>query len=95
MRIRPRSGGEPPRTSFFYLEEESRQVAKVSIGEFVRQVKVEGFQKVVWPSRQETVRTTIMVMIMTGALAIFFLATDSAFSAIVQFLLGLMGQAAS
>ncbi len=70
-------------------------MARVSIGEFVRQVKVEGFQKVVWPSRQETVRTTIMVMIMTGALALFFLATDSAFSAIVQFLLGLMGQAAS
>ena len=70
-------------------------MAKVSIGEFVRQVKVEGFQKVVWPSRQETVRTTIMVMIMTGALALFFLATDSAFSVIVQFLLGLMGQAAS
>ena len=68
-------------------------MAKVSIGEFVRQVKVEGFQKVVWPSRQETVRTTIMVMIMTGALAIFFLATDSAFSAIVQFLLGLLGPA--
>ena len=70
-------------------------MARVSIGEFVRQVKVEGFQKVVWPSRQETVRTTIMVMIMTGALALFFLATDSAFSAIVQFLLGLMGQAAN
>ncbi len=70
-------------------------MARVSIGEFVRQVKVEGFQKVVWPSRQETFRTTIMVMIMTGALALFFLATDSAFSAIVQFLLGLMGQAAS
>ncbi len=68
-------------------------MAKVSIGEFVRQVKVEGFQKVVWPSRQETVRTTIMVMIMTGALALFFLATDSAFSAIVQFLLGLLAPA--
>jgi preprotein translocase subunit SecE len=68
-------------------------VAKVSIGEFVRQVKVEGLQKVVWPSRQETFRTTIMVLIMTGLLALFFLATDSAFSVIVQFLLGLLGPA--
>lgn len=66
-------------------------MAKVSIGEFVRQVRVEGLQKVVWPSRQETVRTTIMVMVMTGLLAMFFLATDSAFSAIVQYLLGLLG----
>lgn len=66
-------------------------MAKVSIGEFVRQVKVEGIQKVVWPTRQDTFRTTIMVLIMTSLLALFFLATDSVFSAIVQFLLGLLG----
>ncbi|HET9811919.1 MAG TPA: preprotein translocase subunit SecE [Sphingomicrobium sp.] len=66
-------------------------MAKVSVGEFVRQVKVEGIQKVHWPTRQETVRTAVMVLIMTGLLAFFFLATDSAFSAIVQFLLGLLG----
>jgi preprotein translocase subunit SecE len=82
------------RGAFLYPQAGNKAVAKVSIGEFVRQVKVEGFQKVVWPSRQETFRTTIMVMIMTGALALFFLATDSAFSAIVQFLLGLLGPAA-
>lgn len=66
-------------------------MAKVSIGEFVRQVKVEGIQKVVWPTRQDTFRTTIMVLIMTSLLALFFLATDTVFSAIVQFLLGLLG----
>jgi len=66
-------------------------VAKVSIGEFVRQVKVEGIQKVVWPSRNETFRTTVMVLVMTSLLALFFLLTDSVFSAIVQFLLGLIG----
>jgi hypothetical protein len=32
-----------------------------------------------------------MVLFMTGLLAFFFLATDSLFSAIVQFLLGLLG----
>ena len=66
-------------------------MAKVSPGEFIRQVKAEGFQKVVWPSMAETRRTTIMVLIMTGLLAFFFFATDAAFSAIVQFLLGLLG----
>ncbi len=66
-------------------------MAKVSVGEFIRQVKLEGFTKVVWPTRQETFRTTIMVLIMTGLLAFFFLATDSLFSAIVKFLLGLLG----
>ncbi len=66
-------------------------MARVSIGEFVRQVKVEGIQKVVWPSRQETFRTTVMVLIMTGLLSLFFLATDSLFSEIVHFLLKQLG----
>ena len=65
-------------------------MAKVSIGEFVRQVKVEGFQKVVWPTKQETFRTTIMVILMTGMLGLFFFTTDALFSTIVQFLLGLL-----
>ena len=67
-------------------------MAKVSPGEFIRQVRAET-SKVVWPTRQETFRTTIMVLIMTGMLALFFLATDSAFSVIVKFLLGLLGPA--
>ena len=65
-------------------------MAKVSVGEFMRQVRAET-AKVVWPTRQETFRTAVMVLIMTGLLAFFFLATDSLFSAIVQFLLGLLG----
>ena len=66
-------------------------MAKVSIGEFVRQVRVEGIQKVVWPNKQETLRTSIMVIIMTSLLALFFLLIDSVFSTIVQFFLGLLG----
>ena len=65
-------------------------MAKVSPGEFINQVKAET-AKVVWPTRQETVRTTIMVMIMTGLLGLFFFGIDAAFSSIVQFLLGLLG----
>ena len=65
-------------------------MARTSPGEFIRQVRTET-AKVVWPSRAETLRTTIMVLIMTSLLAIFFLLTDSLFSSIVQFLLGLIG----
>ena len=64
-------------------------MAKVSPGEFLRQVRTET-AKVVWPSRKETVTTAIMVVIMTSLLAIFFFGVDSAFSAIVQALLGLL-----
>jgi len=66
-------------------------VAKVTPGEFFRQVRVEG-SKVVWPSRKETVTTAIMVAIMTSILAVFFFGVDAAFSAIVQFLLGLLAK---
>jgi len=65
-------------------------VAKVSPGEFIRQVRAET-AKVVWPSRKETVTTAIMVLIMTTLLGIFFFAVDSGFSALVTFLLGLAG----
>jgi preprotein translocase subunit SecE len=61
-------------------------VAKVSPGEFIRQVRAET-AKVVWPTRKETVTTGIMVIIMTGMLAIFFFGVDSFFSTIVKFLL--------
>jgi preprotein translocase subunit SecE len=65
-------------------------VAKTSPGEFIRQVRTEA-AKVVWPTRKETFRTAIMVLIMAGLLAIFFFLIDSVFSTLVQFLLGLVG----
>ena len=64
-------------------------MAKVSPGEFFRQVRAET-AKVVWPSRRETMMTALMVVIMTTLLALFFFGVDSAFSAIVQALLGLL-----
>ena len=65
-------------------------MARVNPGEFFRQVRVET-GKIVWPSRRETLMTGLMVVIMTTLLAIFFFGVDSAFSAIVQALLGLLG----
>ena len=84
------SSAAPTRAAerFSILEPEGTgTVAKVSPGEFIRQVRAET-AKVVWPTRKETVTTAIMVMIMTALLAVFFLGVDSAFSAIVKFLLG-------
>jgi len=64
--------------------------SKVTPGEFIRQVRAET-AKVTWPTRKETVTTAIMVVIMTTLLAIFFFGVDSAFGAIVKYLLGLLG----
>lgn len=63
--------GTPPRTS---------------PGEFIRQVRSE-MSKVVWPSREETVRTAIFVGIMVLILSMFFLGVDSLFGMSVRWLL--------
>jgi preprotein translocase subunit SecE len=65
-------------------------VARTSPGEFFRQVRAET-GKIVWPTRKETVTTAIMVVIMTTLLGLFFFGVDSAFSAIVRFLLSFIG----
>jgi preprotein translocase subunit SecE len=65
------------------------RVARVSPGDFLRQVKAET-AKIVWPSRRETVMTGVMVVIMTTLLGLFFFGVDTAFSSIVQALLGLL-----
>jgi preprotein translocase subunit SecE len=65
-------------------------VAKTSPGEFINQVKAET-KKVVWPTRRETITTTIMVGIMTLLLGVFFFGIDQLFASIVKFLLSLLG----
>ena len=61
---------------------------KTSPAEFLRQVQTEG-KKVVWPTREETVRTAIFVFIMMIILSLFFLGVDSLFGAVVGWLLTL------
>jgi preprotein translocase subunit SecE len=63
-------------------------VAKVSPGEFIRQVRAET-AKVVWPTRRETLMTTVFVVILTSVLGVFFFGVDSIFSRIVQMLISL------
>ena len=65
-------------------------MARVSPGEFIRQVRSES-AKIVWPSRRETMMTALMVVIMTSLLAAFFFGVDSVFSMIVHKLLALLG----
>jgi preprotein translocase subunit SecE len=68
---------------------EGLSMERVSPGAFLNQVKTET-AKIVWPSRKETMMTALMVVIMTSLLAVFFFGVDTAFSAIVQALLGLL-----
>ncbi|MFN7030502.1 MAG: preprotein translocase subunit SecE [Sphingopyxis sp.] len=63
-------------------------MAKTSPAEFINQVRAEA-KKIVWPTGRETVQTTIMVLIMTTILALFFFGVDTVFSAIVSWLTSL------
>ncbi|MGE4429407.1 MAG: preprotein translocase subunit SecE [Sphingobium sp.] len=63
-------------------------MAKTSPGEFINQVRAEA-KKIVWPTGRETMVTTIMVVIMTTLLGLFFFATDTFFGWVVQMLLSL------
>ncbi len=61
---------------------------KTSIPEFVNQVRAET-SKVVWPTREETLRTGLFVFIFMVILSLFFFGIDSVFNAIVNFALSL------
>ena len=56
--------------------------------EFAREVRTE-VDKVTWPTWRETMITTVLVLIMVIAAALFFLAADQIMSRAVAFILGL------
>lgn len=55
---------------------------------FLQEVRAET-SKVVWPTRRETIVSSIMVLIMVVLAALFFLAADQVFSIVVGFVLNL------
>ena len=57
---------------------------------FLQEVRSET-AKVTWPSRRETVITTIMVFIMVAASSIFFFVADQLIRFVVTFILGIHG----
>jgi preprotein translocase subunit SecE len=59
---------------------------------FFSEVRQEG-RKVTWTSRQETIVSSIMVVIMAIIAAIFFFLVDTVIGLLIDFLLGLGGGA--
>ena len=64
-------------------------MARLNPAEFIKEVRQEA-AKVTWPTRKETVTTTIMVGIMTMLLGLFFFGIDQLFASLVKFLLSLL-----
>ena len=61
----------------------NRTMAKTNPLQFMQQVRQEA-EKVTWPTRKETMITTIMVMIMVALASVFFLAVDAVLSRVVN-----------
>jgi preprotein translocase subunit SecE len=61
-------------------------MAKTNPFEFFQQVRQET-RKVTWPSRRETVITTIMVLILSAVAALFFLGVDAILKWVVDLIL--------
>ena len=50
--------------------------------EFIKSVRSEWF-KIVWPSRENVIKTTIMILVFSGLAALFFFVVDSILNALV------------
>ena len=62
-------------------------MAKISPFKFFQEVRAEA-DKVTWPTRRETVVTTIMVFIMVTVASILFLVADQVIRIVITFILG-------
>ena len=63
-------------------------MAKTSPAQFIREVRQE-LTKVTWPTRKETVATTLSVLAMSALAALFFFVVDQVIAFGVQVILGL------
>lgn len=64
------------------------QKTKTSFSDFVRETRNE-IAKVSWPTRRETVQTTVAIVAMALMAGVFFLAVDSALGYVISRVLGM------
>lgn len=69
-------------------DDAGRSQPRVSPVEFFRQVRDEG-RKITWTSRNETMISTVMVLIMVLVMSIFFFAVDEVLRRLIPFILNM------
>lgn len=70
---------------------DASEMAKTNPFDFIQQVRSEA-AKVTWPTRKETMITTVMVFVMVVVASVFFLAVDQAIGwGVRSIILGLGG----
>lgn len=63
-------------------------MAELNPAKFIREVRQE-VGKVTWPTRKETIISTVMVLVLALIAALFFLAVDGIFAVAIRAILGL------
>lgn len=63
-------------------------MAAMNPAKFIREVRSE-IGKVTWPTRKETMVSTMMVLVLALVAAVFFLAVDGIFANIISWILNL------
>lgn len=63
-------------------------MAELNPAKFIREVRTE-IGKVTWPTRKETIVSTVMVLVLSLIAALFFLAVDGIFASVISWILGL------
>lgn len=63
-------------------------MSKINLIEFAQETKRE-VQKITWPTRRETVTTTIMIVVMALMAGVFFFVVDSALGFGISKILGM------
>lgn len=69
-------------------KEITAKTKKIGLISYFKQVKSEGL-KITWPTKKETVTTSIMVFIMIIFFALFFFIVDQVLSFVVELMLGI------
>lgn len=70
------------------IESQKTEVAKFSMSDFVRETRHE-ISKVSWPTRKETLTTTVAIVVMALVAGVFFLCVDWALGQVISRVLGM------
>ena len=69
-------------------KKEKRGIFK-RIGGFFKEVKVETFKRIIWPTPSQTFKNTVVVVVMVAVVGVFVWLLDYAFIAGFKYLLGI------
>ncbi len=72
------------------VKKEKRNIFKRIVG-FFREVRVEAFKRIIWPTPKQTLNNSIVVIVTVLVVGVVVWALDFGFSSVLKFALGIEG----